>query len=140
MARLILILVIFGVGAAAFVANDTTKKAVADPNYTFDLAEYASAMPERIKTFVAEDAGPRLAALPQTARDMVHDWQNPPEETVEATNRLGGLKERNTAIARNGVSLDDLKNMSPMEIYENREAIMKGLTNSAKNQMNDVFN
>jgi hypothetical protein len=139
MARLILFLGLMMIGGAAFVANDVTKASVNDPTYTFDLAEYASAMPARVQAYVSEDVGPRVAALPQTARDMVHNWQNPPEETVEATDRLAGLKERNTSIARNGVSIDDLTKMTPMEIYQNREAIMKGLTNSAKEQMSGVL-
>ncbi|KIN60031.1 hypothetical protein Z945_998 [Sulfitobacter noctilucae] len=139
MARFILLIGIMLLAGAAFVVNDATKRSVQNPDYTFDTAAYASELPGRIKTYMSDDVGPRIAALPQVAREMVHDYQNPPEEQVEATDRLATIKHRNRSFARNGISMDDLANMSPWEIYENRELIMKSMTQSAKNQMGNVM-
>lgn len=139
MARLFLLLGVLMMGGALFVVNDTAKMAANDPEFVFDLQEYAGDMPARIERLMSEDVGPALANLPQTARNMVDNWQNPPEEQVESTDRLAGVKERNTVIAREGITPDTLSKMSPYEIYQNRDKIVKGLTTSIQKKMEGIF-
>ncbi len=130
------LMMIFGAGA---IMNDYTKQDIRNGDQDIDFAVYSKDLQVRVTNYVTNDLGPAVAGLPDKAKQAYADWQNPPPETVEQTNRLAGLKERNTSIARNGVSIDDLTKMTPLEIYQNREAIMKGLTNQAKNTMSGVM-
>lgn len=139
MARLFLLLGVLMMGGALFVVNDTAKMAAKNPEFVFDLQEYAGAMPARINRLLVEDVGPALANLPQTAQNMVDNWQNPPEEQVGQTDRLAGVKERNTVIAREGITPETLSKMSPYEIYQNRDKIVKGLTTSVRKKMEGIF-
>lgn len=139
MARLFLLLGVLMMSGALFVVNDTAKMAANDPEFVFDLQEYAGAMPARVERLMVEDVGPAFANLPETARNMVDNWQNPPEEEVEQTDRLAGVKERNTVIAREGITPQTLSEMSPYEIYQNRDKIVKGLTTSIQKKMEGIF-
>ncbi len=141
MARIFLLIGVLAMGGAAFVANDTAKMSVNDPDYVFDAQEYAGKLPGRLRTAWTEDWGPRLAGLPGAAKEMATNWSSEEApEGVEQTNRLGNFKERNSVLAREGMDAEDIAKMSPMELYKNREKVMKGMTTKINKQMDGIFN
>lgn len=140
MARFFLFIGLLLMGGAAFVANDTAKMSVNDPDYAFDAQEYAGKLPARLKTAWTEDWGPRIAGLPQAAKHMATNWSTEEEEGVETTNRLAGIKDRNSVLAREGMEAEDVAKMSPMELYKNREKVMKGMSTKINKQMDGIFN
>lgn len=142
--RNILVLGLLLVAGSVFVAVDANNRAAKDPSYTFDVVAYASEAPARLQTYVKDDLGPKIKAGTEIAQDKVEAWMKaePGEPSVpgEATGTTEGLDDPDTPAEGDGIKISDLTEMTVAEIYENRVAIVKGLTQSAKEKLQTVFN
>ena len=103
MKKFVLFLGFLLVGGAAFVMNDFTKQQYKAADRALDMPTYLAALQPRAIAF-AKDLGPKIAQLPQVSKEtavavVTNDGKG---NTVQKTNRLGALKERNRPVSLSG--------------------------------------
>ena len=103
MKKLVLFLGVLLVGGSAFLMNDFTKQQYKAGDQTLDMPTYMAALQPRAIAF-AKDLGPKIASLPQVAKEkavavVTNDGRG---NTVQPTNRLGALKQRNQPVSLTG--------------------------------------
>ena len=103
MKKFVLFLGFLLIGGAAFVMNDFTKQQYKSADGALDMPTYMATLGPRATAF-AQDLGPKIANLPQAAKEttvalFTYDGKG---NGVQQTNRLGALKDRNKPVSLTG--------------------------------------